>query len=514
MKRKKIHKPIFQLFTHLEGIVIIPTILSLSKNGIIKKILKTRQVCLNDFLKNKKNIQSGYLNVALTTLASLGILKKSINKNDSTYRLTPYGKDYLKLIDYYNIFNELKINLYNFISNDISSDGLYSHIDLVNNYLHKDSSTLSSLYKKNNNITYRIAKHIEGVIIYPAILFIAHQKGTKEDIIDLEKFIKGILSKDKNFNIDDTYQYILSRAKSYGVTASYQPILSNLDKTIFSNENLIYKRKIDEKEIHVNRRLNVWGSGGAHKTYFNKIDTIITDIFNSPIESQPKGIADMGCGDGMFLEHIYMLISQKTLRGKHLDKYPLLIVGADLNQEALDVASTKLKKSNISSNFLISDISDPVRYKHDLKNLFDINIKDLLHVRSFLDHNRIFKKIEKSSDYPYKTSCAYAYKGNLIDSDDIISNLVYHLSQWETHISTHGLLILELHGINPTVTSKNKFKTPTIAYETTHGYSDQFIVEYDIFLKCAKAAGLKRIKPYSNVFPNDNLTTISINVFK
>ena len=62
--------------------------------------------------------------------------------------------------------------------------------------------------------------------------------------------------------------------------------------------------------------------------------------------------------------------------------------------------------------------------------------------------------------------------------------------------------------------SENKFKTPTIAYEATHGYSDQFIVEYDIFLKCAKAAGMKRIKQYSEVFPNDNLTTISINVFK
>ena len=273
-------------------------------------------------------------------------------------------------------------------------------------------------------------------------------------MIDLEKFIKTVLSQNKYINVDETYQYILSRAKSYGVTASYQPILSNLDKTIFSNENLIYKRKIDEKEIHVNRRLNVWGSGGAHKTYFNKIDKIITDIFNSPIESQPKGIADMGCGDGMFLEHIYKLITQNTLRGQHLDKYPLLIIGADLNQEALDVANLNLKKLILISNFLISDISNPVRYKHDLKNLFDINIKDLLHVRSFLDHNRIFKKIEKSSDYPYESSCAYACKGNLIESDDIISNLVYHLSQWKKHISIHGLLILELHGINPSICQK------------------------------------------------------------
>ena len=51
--------------------------------------------------------------------------------------------------------------------------------------------------------------------------------------------------------------------------------------------------------------MNVWGSGGAHKLYFKKIDEIIIEIFNYPIEQQPKGIADMGCGDGMFLTHLY-----------------------------------------------------------------------------------------------------------------------------------------------------------------------------------------------------------------
>ena len=74
--------------------------------------------------------------------------------------------------------------------------------------------------------------------------------------------------------------------------------------------------------------------------------------------------------------------------------------------------------------------------------------------------------------------------------------------------------MLELHGIDPLVCADNKFKTPTIAYEATHGYSDQFIVEYDIFLKCAEAAELKKDNTYSKVFPNNDLTTISINVFK
>jgi len=39
---------------------------------------------------------------------------------------------------------------------------------------------------------------------------------------------------------------------------------------IFANKNLIYNRKLKGQESHVNRTLNVWGSGGAHKTYFKK----------------------------------------------------------------------------------------------------------------------------------------------------------------------------------------------------------------------------------------------------
>ena len=73
--------------------------------------------------------------------------------------------------------------------------------------------------------------------------------------------------------------------------------------------------------------MNVWGSGGAHTTYFKKIDNIIIDIFNKPIDSQPKGIADMGCGDGTLLIHLYDIIKNKTKRGKQLEKYPLFVIG-------------------------------------------------------------------------------------------------------------------------------------------------------------------------------------------
>ena len=69
-------------------------------------------------------------------------------------------------------------------------------------------------------------------------------------------------------------------------------------------------------EIHVDRKMNVWGSGGAHRLYFQKVDEIIIDLFNLPIEEQPKGFIDIGCGDGALIEHIFDLIYYKTKRGK------------------------------------------------------------------------------------------------------------------------------------------------------------------------------------------------------
>ena len=115
-----------------------------------------------------------------------------------------------------------------------------------------------------------------------------------------------------------------------------------------------------------------------------------------PIDKQPFGIADMGCGDGMFIKHLYELILSTTIRGKYLGTHPLILVGGDLNQEALNAAKENLKTSKIDCNFLIADISNPEKYQSDLKSNFNIDISNLLHVRSFLDHNRIYRKFESN----------------------------------------------------------------------------------------------------------------------
>ena len=239
---KKKNISITQLFSHLEGIAVVPTVNTLFKNGIIDTILTDNEVSLKSLSLNKK-AQMGYLNVALNTFASLGVMEKTLNQNDSLYHLTSYGKEYFILIENYSFYEQIEKELHNFIINDIKTNDLNEFINKVEKIVDVLCCKLKNLHSSNTDIHSRIAHHIEGVLIYPILLYISHQNLNDANTANLEELIKKILSQDNKINVDEIYKYILSKSKSYGVTASYQPIFSNLDEIIFKNENLIYSRK-------------------------------------------------------------------------------------------------------------------------------------------------------------------------------------------------------------------------------------------------------------------------------
>jgi hypothetical protein len=56
--------------------------------------------------------------------------------------------------------------------------------------------------------------------------------------------------------------------------------------------------------------------------------------------------------------------------------------------------------------------------------------------------------------------------------------------------------------------------TAATAYDGTHGFSDQYIIEVDSMLDAAEKAGLAPDPKYQARFPNEELATISINLFK
>ena len=288
-----------------------------------------------------------------------------------------------------------------------------------------------------------------------------------------------------------------------------------MPELLFGNPNILWKRSPNGLETHVNRRMNVWGSGGAHSLYFRKIDEIITHIFNQPLDEQPIGIADMGCGDGTLLKHLFEVVKNKTERGKNLDLYPLKIIGADFNKAARLASTITLQEAKIEHSILNGDISNPADYAENLKQEYGLDLQQMLNVRSFLDHNRIYSPPKTPF---HNTICnstgAFAFRGRWVPGKELKQNLIEHFRSWHDYVSKYGLLILELHTIPPEVTARNLGITVATAYDGTHGFSDQYIIEVDSMLDAADEAGLAPDPNYQARFPNEELATISINLFK
>jgi len=397
-------------------------------------------------------------------------------------------------------------------------------------------------YKRNygiknimpNSIEYQILKHIEGVIVAPIIVLLGvnglfhkyfmeasfraqefHKNPENfKQVLDFFVFLGWFQKNRETYRFTDKGLFFAKRATAYGVTVSYLPTFTLLNQLIFENPLILKSKSTTDPEKHVHREMNVWGSGGAHSTYFKVIDDIIINIFNKPIEEQPKGILDMGCGNGAFIQHIFEVIEYHTLRGKILDEHPLLLVGADFNQAALKVTRSNLIKSDIWAKVIWGDIGKPEILAKDLKEDYDIDLKDLLNVRTFLDHNRIWESPVQKILFASKSLGAYAFNGKRLNNAIVEASLVEHLKNWKPFVEKFGLLIIELHTISPQIAAKNIGKTAATAYDATHGYSDQYILEIDIFNAVIEKAGLCLDANYFTKFPNNDLATVSVNLIK
>ena len=91
------------------------------------------------------------------------------------------------------------------------------------------------------------------------------------------------------------------------------------------------------------------------------------------------------------------------------------------------------------------------------------------------------------------------------------NNLIEHLSIWKSYINKHGIIILELHTLHPDDSNKYRGENLSCAYDTTHGFSDQYLVEYDFFIYCSRKAKFKLKDKF--LFPNEKIPTISISYF-
>jgi hypothetical protein len=56
-------------------------------------------------------------------------------------------------------------------------------------------------------------------------------------------------------------------------------------------------------------------------------------------------------------------------------------------------------------------------------------------------------------------------------------------------------------------------RTPAVAYDGTHGFSDQYLIELPLFLEYAAEAGLQADPRFQFKFPNSDIATVSLSFF-
>lgn len=516
------------LFRHLDGLVTVPVVAALLQKGLVTELVEKQSADLAD-LAVRYNANEGYLNVALRVLAAQGYLAYQLDAPQDRIAVTATEKT-ASLLEHAAIYTDIAHFLPQLAhtSPAVLADELCEKwVAIYRKYRHLLTEISSDAQQL------QVQKHVEGCLFAPLIVRLGmsgmfhnyfmqssfsaaefHKNpACFENVLLALTDLGWFTHKQGHFAFTEWGLFFAKRATAYGVTVSYLPMLTRLDELLYGDPAKLREIGSGEDERHVDREMNVWGSGGAHANYFKVIDDFILSIFNQPLELQPKGILDMGCGNGALLQHLYEVIERQTLRGRHLEEHPLFLVGADYNQAALKVTRANLIKSDIWAKLIWGDIGNPDVLAEDLRKNYRIELGELLNMRTFLDHNRVWEPTEPTVEISSSTG-AFAYRGQRLSNRAVETNLQNHLRKWAPYVQKYGLMLIELHTISPALTAHNLGKTAATAYDATHGFSDQYIVEVDIFHKACEAVGLQPDPQYFKRFPDSDLATVSINLLK
>ena len=483
---------IINRYTH--GFVAIPVILACSQRGMFDVLAQQGAMQPEDIIQ-QLGANSGHCLTALRMLQSLNWLSRNSN---GQYQL---GSD----ADQHRQIPAEIVNIYTWN---------------MHAYLLGEGGNLGkwlTLSQARWNLTDPLlADLLDGVFVIPLLIMInKHQlldqaifhslsPKVREELTTLFVNKGWAQSVTKPLCLTDTGRFMLDRALISGVAASYRPLLSRVPELLFGDSKTIFQRDAAGHEQHIDRTLNVVASGFQHKKYFTDIDETILAIFNRlPIAEQPNYVADMGCGDGHLLARVYETIRLKSARGKVLDQHPVHMIGVDYNSKSLEATTKTL--AAIPHRILQGDIGDPAQLVIDLKQQ-GIDPEAILHIRSFLDHDRPFIPPEHNVAAQARTTLPLEEvyvdaAGRSITPQVMVQNLVEHLARWAEIINQHGMVILEVHSLSADIVLRYLDESENLHFDALQAFSSQHLVGAAVFLMSAAEAGLFAKTQFSKRYP-------------
>ena len=496
---------------YAHGFVVVPVVLACRRGGVLAALQEAPRSAGE--LSVHLGANGGHLGVALRVFESLGWIERG---TDGRFAATA------------NVLQERLI-----------PDELWALVDVdFDSYLRTGTGGLlarwfDAVRARWNCTNPLIADFMDGMLVVPLLALLAKRKvlrdlpkhdfmqlpeAVRQEAIELLRILSWLEGSQGSFRLTHPGAFMFERAMNLAVAESYRPMLRALDRLLFGDAASVFALDSDGRETHVDRSMNVLSSGFQHDRYFAEVEEILISIFSrEPFSSQPRYVADMGCGDGTFLRRVLTTVRDKTARGRVLTQYPLTLIGIDLNKASLEETSRKLQ--DLDHIMVTGDIGDPARLVQDLRSL-GVDPDEVLHIRSFLDHDRPFiapvdqRSLRARAEARYLGVYADRY-GSAIEPATIVQGLVEHLQRWSAAINKHGFILLEVHCQDPHVVHSNIDQSESLYFDAVEGFSQQLLVEADAALLAAAEAGLFPNPTYFKKFPRHlPATRITLNLFE
>jgi ribosomal protein S18 acetylase RimI-like enzyme len=463
--------------------VFIPLIIAINHHKLLSKIIKENG--LDNLNLNDNNVNIGFLKVTLKMLISIGWyrydgVQNKFTKSSDCPNLSAIPSDIasLYIIDYKRIMGfknnsvEDTVNLFNIgywlkrierssVSDSLLKEFMYAPIILPLLYLLKkqgrfnsESMDLGGLSSENRSALLQIFKILNFGDGNDTMLFLSiHGKMMIEDI-------------DKA-----------------GVTLSYRQLLSAYKKSLYIQEHTIESGVIDE---HLDRALNVIGSGSQHNIFFNDMVNLLLNKI-SINAGERMVIVDMGCGNGELLKTLFNKAKDMNIDGE------IELIGVDLSKEALNEAHKNLK--DLPHQLLVGNVMEPEDLIENLQ-ILGVDKESTLHVRTFLDHNcpLLIEDLQEDNKVEFALNLSngiFINENNIeILPQQVFYHYVNHFKGWKKITDKHGLVTLEVFTLSPKTLRKYLFETENLHFDAIHSLSRQYLLSASDYIFSAAHAGL------------------------
>ena len=385
------------------GYIVIPVILTLKKNNFFSLFAEEGTLSKSQ-LGEMSGLNATYLNQVLHLLETLGWLSQSVS---GEYSVTQIG---LTQVD--SLPNLLELYQCSIADYAHPNSGNLRHwIDSAKNNWGLHDELLIDYCNGSLFIPLLISLKADGHLISTEQQPLFSNLLPDTRVVLTNIFIQNGWINDERPNVlTDAGRFIINNIHSKLVD-TYHSALSNLQDIFFG--------------IAPMPVLGLDELFSINQDSYQELERATIELFNrQPIEQQPKYLLYSGHLDGECINRIHQAISQKTVRGSHLDKFPLTYLIYNNDQAVLHELSNKV--TNLSYQIVHGESDDLT----DLQTYFashHMDADDVLVINTFKDYR-------------------------LTQSEQ---NWTSYFENWSKFIGRHGLLSLESHAISSAIEQRH-----------------------------------------------------------